>query len=398
MDDKNQLRPGQEAEAAAAGDEANSPRATGTTAWSREPEALPSEWRQEISRLANEGGTVLLLGGSDVGKSSFCRALIHKAISVGPKTAVVDADVGQSSFGLPGTVTLVTYGSTASAPPAPGSAIPSYPPQGRTFFFVGAVSPRDCLMNHLVATVRAAQAAWEAGAELTVVDTTGYVSAPEGALLKRAKIDAIRPDVVVALPHKNELQSILGAYSGLTFPRVAILPPSPQASSRKRETRRKTRQDRFREYFCHAKRFRLSLSQRVLLADFPLEWQRHRPSLAQLCAKNLGYPVAFATFCGDIPLVVTEVECTPTEVESLIVSLKTKPRTYPCEQFQNCLVGLTDAADDPIGVGLLAKIDWQNGCAEVLVPEGIDLARTHTLKLGRIRIDADGTELAPANW
>lgn len=338
---------------------------------------------------------MLLLGGSDVGKSTFCRALAQKGLSAGRKTAVVDTDVGQSSLGLPGTVTLVI----SDSPGECGAQSAERRAWGsRTLFFVGAVSPRDCLMNQLVATARACQAAWEAGTELIIVDTTGYISAPEGALLKRAKIDTIRPDAVVALPHRNELQCILGAYAGSAFPRVVVLPPSPRASGRKRETRRKARQERFRDYFRGAKRFQLFLSQRVLLADFPLIWERHHSALAQVCAKNLGYAVKFATLCGDTPLIIAEVDCTLTEVEALTVALKTKPRTYSCEQFQNCLVGLADAQDEPLGIGLLLKIGWENGSAELLAPSDLPLASVRVLKLGRIRIDTDGTELAPANW
>lgn len=340
----------------------------------------------------------MLLGGSDVGKSTFCRGLAEQACSMALRTAVVDADLGQSSLGLPGTVTLVIYEPNASASEGDGKDGPSSVSTSRTLFFVGAVSPRDCVVDHLVATLRACQAAWEAGAKLTVVDTTGYISAPEGALLKRAKIDTIRPDVLVALPHRNELQCILDAYVGLSYPRVVILPPSPGAFSRKRETRRKVRQERFREYFRQAKRFQLSLSRRVLLADLPLNWQRHRSSLAQVCSKNLGYSVPFATFCGDTPILVTEVDCTPTEVESLTVAIKTRPRIYPCEQFGNCLVGLSDEEDEPLGIALLLKVDWREGNVELLSPSDIELARSRILKLGRIRIDDDGGELAPANW
>jgi polynucleotide 5'-hydroxyl-kinase GRC3/NOL9 len=353
-----------------------------------DPESIPPEWREELHHLAGEGGTVLLLGGSDVGKSTFCRALVQKALGAGMKTAVVDADVGQSALGLPGTVTLAVLDASGEREIRPK----------RKLYFVGALSPRDCLVNHLVATVRACQAAWEEGAKLTVVDTTGYISAPEGALLKRAKINTIRPDVVVALPHKNELQCILDAYVGSTFPRLVILPASPGASLRKRETRRKSRQERFGEYFREAKRIQLSLSDRILLADLPINWKRNRPSLAQLCAKSLGYSVLFATSCCDNPLLITEVECTPTEVESLTVALKTKPRTYSGEQFQNCLVGLVDEEDEPLGVGLLLQVDWQNGVVELLAPPEVALDRVRTLKLGRIRIDAGGSELTPASW
>lgn len=397
MNDRREASIGQEAEVRAPGSAESEPRSAGSGLWSLNWGLPPAEWGDELDRLGSEGGTVLLLGGSDAGKSTFCRALAQKGCSMGVKTAVVDADLGQSSLGLPGTVTLAISDASAEgwverSEGSSGRAL------ARTLFFVGAVSPRDCLVNHLVATVRACQAAWEAGAKLTIVDTTGYISAPEGALLKRAKIDTIRPDVVVALSHKNELQCILEAYVGSSFPRVVILPPSPGASARKKETRRRSRQERFREHFRDAKRLQVTLSGRVLLADLPLNWQRHRPALAKVCAKSLGYPAPFATFCGDTPLVVTEVDCTPSEVESLTIALKTKPRTYSCEQFQNCLVGLVDDEDEPLGIGLLLKVNWQDGYVELLAAADLDLGRARILKLGRIRIDTDGSELAPANW
>ena len=71
--------------------------------------------------------TVLVIGGSAVGKSSFCRYLTEVLLARQAEVAFVDADIGQSNIGPPATVTL-------GYPVAPIN-FPTVPPAA--YYYVG---------------------------------------------------------------------------------------------------------------------------------------------------------------------------------------------------------------------------------------------------------------------
>ena len=61
-------------------------------------------WEKLASRIVKPQQVVLVIGSTDVGKTTFCRFLADAAIGQGLKTAFVDADVGQSQIGPPTTI------------------------------------------------------------------------------------------------------------------------------------------------------------------------------------------------------------------------------------------------------------------------------------------------------
>ena len=68
---------------------------------------VPPEWGAAASEIFERSlRTVLVIGGSAVGKSSFCRYLTEVLLARQAEVAFVDADIGQSNIGPPATVTL----------------------------------------------------------------------------------------------------------------------------------------------------------------------------------------------------------------------------------------------------------------------------------------------------
>ncbi|HWI41019.1 MAG TPA: Clp1/GlmU family protein, partial [Verrucomicrobiae bacterium] len=69
-------------------------------------------WEVVLERVAG-GGTAVLIGGCDCGKSTLVRWLAAALVERGVPAAVLDADVGQSSLCIPGTVGLGTFSTEA---------------------------------------------------------------------------------------------------------------------------------------------------------------------------------------------------------------------------------------------------------------------------------------------
>jgi polynucleotide 5'-hydroxyl-kinase GRC3/NOL9 len=147
--------------------------------------------------------TILVLGG-DAGESSYCRFLVAQLLGAGERLAIVDADVGQKIVGPPATVTLGHAEGTAEQWTAAAEA----------FYFVGSTGPVGRMLPLVVGTAQLVNAA---GAAFVIVDTTGYIEA-SGRVLKGYKIDAVRPDLIVAIQKQGSWR--------LSFGRTPPIPPS----------------------------------------------------------------------------------------------------------------------------------------------------------------------------
>lgn len=153
---------------------------------------IPSAWRTSAALIFEQRrAVVLVIGGSDAGKRFL--SLLRR----GAEVAIVSADVGQPGFGPPAAVTLACL---------------AYPVDFATlspaaYFFVGSANPIGRLLPLVVGTANLVR---EASASFVIVDTTGLIQGA-GRVLKNYKIEALRPDVIVALERQNELASTTAA-------------------------------------------------------------------------------------------------------------------------------------------------------------------------------------------
>ncbi len=168
-----------------------------------------SGWEELLQRLRTLRGTVLFVGRSDSGKSTLARYLLTELTATGVPVALVDADVGQGSLGLPGAVSRRTF----TAAPAPG------PLRFEHLCFLGCVTPVPILSLLAAETGRMVLSS-RRDAALTLVDTTGLVDGPLGKALKLAKIRAVAPELVVAVAAGPELEPILSAIGAVEIIRL----------------------------------------------------------------------------------------------------------------------------------------------------------------------------------
>src|SRR5438874_7044368 len=179
---------------------------------------------------AAQARVTLILGTSDTGKTFLTARLAAALAARGERVAVVDADVGQSEIGPPTTVGLGGV-SRALARLADAEVL--------AVEFVGDTSPVRYIRETAEATGRLVRRALSAGFERVLVDTGGLVEGPLGLALKRAKIRAVDPDLVLVLQRRDESEPIARALeSGGARPRVVRLAPS-SAVVRRTATRRR---------------------------------------------------------------------------------------------------------------------------------------------------------------
>ncbi len=205
--------------------------------------SAPEEWYALLEVIKEGKGTSMLLGATDTGKSTLAKFLIFNLCEQGLKVALVDADIGQSFLGPPTTIGLSIFKSD------PTWQLVLSPPQ---IFFVGSVTPEGHFPAHLKGVKGMADKAPSYGADLTIVDTTGFVLGEGGKELKTRKIDLLSPRLILALEKFDELEPILEQYKDNSSLRIIRLPLSEAVKQKSMEERRIYRADRFQEYFKHS--------------------------------------------------------------------------------------------------------------------------------------------------
>ena len=218
---------------------------------------IPETWR--ALDVAGWRSPVLLFGASDSGKSTFARYLYGRMTAHYDQVAFIDADVGQSSFGLPATI---------AAGVSQGRGHSGFPPGVvRRMCFVGNNTPVGATPSVLVGLYRMKRFVLRERADVVLVDTSGLIDPLHGgADLKWAKVDLFRPCTVVALARAQELEPLLSPLRHLPGVNLVELPVCDAVRPRATEERRAYRAACYRVCFASAQRLPLVFRQ---LAVFP---------------------------------------------------------------------------------------------------------------------------------
>lgn len=192
-----------------------------------------------IEDLTRRSGVVMLVGGSDTGKTSFAKRILDAAMRMGRSAAYVDADVDQSVTGPP-----ACAGVRVLASPADLDRLD----EAHSLHFVGSISPEGVVLQHVVATAALVDKVRDR-VDLVVVDTTGTISGVIGETLKYHKMELCRPDVVVGLQRGAELEPLVGMLRRFFSADVETLPVDPDLRPASPDQRRAHRTKLFAKAF-----------------------------------------------------------------------------------------------------------------------------------------------------
>lgn len=315
---------------------------------------VPPEWVAAAAEIFARGrGTILVIGGSGTGKTSFCRYLSDTLLQQQAQVAVVDADIGQAILGPPATVTL-GYPSL----PVDFTAVPP-----AAYFFVGSTSPMGRLLPLVIG---AASLAREAHAPFVIVDTTVLIHA-SGRVLKNYKIEAMRPDVVVALERRNELAPIRMANRHVPIIR---LKPSRAAHAKEDEEKFEVRAGSYARHFAGAVRMELALDalifQRTLL------------------------------FSGSPVTQEGAIHAERTAEGLLTVGAPADTKVLPAGFEKNLLCGVADETGRCRGLGIIETIDFTKRAIALITP--VKSEQVRIVQFGDQCVKPDGSELGQVKW
>jgi polynucleotide 5'-hydroxyl-kinase GRC3/NOL9 len=195
--------------------------------------SIPLSWRQAALAIEQmREGKVVIIGTSDVGKSTLCTYILNRLTQSRLSVSLVDADIGQTDLGPPTTI------AQASAT-LPITSLQELSVNRR--LFIGDTSPNG-VERKLIRGIRRLSSQNEKS--LTIVNTDGWIADLSAILYKINLLTEVKPDLVLGLTYSNELNSILGA----VHIHALKIDASKDVLERSRVDRRSVRAEGYRKF------------------------------------------------------------------------------------------------------------------------------------------------------
>ncbi|MFQ6056867.1 MAG: Clp1/GlmU family protein, partial [Methanosarcinales archaeon] len=204
-----------------------------------------------------------------------------------------------------------------------------------------------------------------ANTDFVLIDTTGLIQFT-GRALKTYKIEILKPDLIIALQRKDELEPILKPFEYMNIIRLTV---SEKANKKGIEARRFLRELSFKKYFEKCKEIFLDLNDLKFLRSYIFS----------------GEEIEFPNFLY--------TEKIPEGFVVVSDKYTKRPNTLTIQNGfeKNLLVGLMDLKNRVLGLGIIEFIDYNNKKIKIL--SQVEKNQIKIIIMGGIKIDKNGKEI-----
>ena len=236
---------------------------------------IPASWENsfdKVKKIQKRPATIMVIGGIDSGKTSFCTYLTNRLVSNEFRVAVLDEDLGQSDIGPPCTVAYAYVKSPVTD---------MFNLQEQNAVFIGTTSPSEALTQTLEAAVTLkSEILSKNTVDFVVVNTDGWVADEEAAKFKMHLAQVLQTDIVFCLHNKEDPNSLCDKiFEALPNCSQERTESSIATDQRDREKRRSLRELGYTKYLKNAKT-------RIFLAHH-ITIKGNLMALDKQCAENL---------------------------------------------------------------------------------------------------------------
>jgi len=309
---------------------------------------IPPSWigAFDILRsLQKKPAVVMVIGGVDSGKTSFCTYLINRLIGEKYSVSILDEDMGQSDIGPPCTIAYAHVTKPVTD---------LFNLEGESAFFVGATSPSEAADITVEGTALLISEILGRTVDFMVVNTDGWAEGEGAVEFKSRLASALKPDVVFCLQPKDDVPSLCAAFGDALGEFREERAESPVAvRPRDREKRRSLRELGYAKYLGNAKVKSFSLK-RLKVKEFCGTSSSNSNSKAEVAEK----PKKSAAF-------------------------------RQCEE-KGLLVGLQDNQNKFLGIGITQGVDYTRQMLKVRTSVS---AEPSCIVLGKVRLDENLHEI-----
>jgi len=348
---------------------------------------IPISWENTSKEIMfhSKPMTIMVIGGIDSGKTSFCVYLANEALKKRRKVAVVDADLGQSDIGPPSTI-----GFSRITTPVKDL----FDVETENAYFVGLTSPERAIDKVLEGLTTLKSRASETDVDFLIVNTDGWVEGEDAVKYKVQLVEIIKPDVVVGIQQRDELAPILTALKGTKIFAV----DSPTAiRGRSREKRKILRELSYKKYLRKAKVQSFPLSW-VNIEGIPLGTGRFPAAKQMANIENaLGSRPLYSEETPDEVLLVLRMNewVNDEQIKNIESAFGKKVKLLKKGEEEGLLVSLQDAKGNFLGIGVLSGIDYERMTVKVYTPVNGNIS---TVRLGQIKLDKKGREIGLSSF
>jgi polynucleotide 5'-hydroxyl-kinase GRC3/NOL9 len=342
----------------------------------------PSSWQDAAKQILSltKPVTVMVVGGMDSGKTSFCTFLVNEAVTNKLKTGVIDADLGQSDVGPPSTV-----GFNYVTEPVKDL----FDIDARDAVFVGSTSPSGAINKVIEGLIRLKGRALEEGADFLVINTDGWVEGEEAAAYKVRLAEKVGAGAVVGMQRSNELTPILDSLHDI---KVLAIDYPQLIQPRNREKRKLLRELSYKKYLKGAKTQSFSLSWikaecSIFGAGGPLPRSRLGTLMNLLGTRAVYAEETVAAFFVVLPKSKAVAEEQTKAVEE---HFGKKVKLIREGDEEGLLVGMRDEEDQFLGIGILDGVDYKRKTLKIYTPVS---EKVSTICFGQIKLDKNCREI-----
>lgn len=334
---------------------------------------IPDWWDNILDKLVNK--LVIFIGRTDSGKSSSILYLANRLLSSGTRVSLVDCDIGQSDLGPPGVISSVDLERQIYQ-------IKMLEPD--FMYFLGDKSPKGHLLQMLVGVQEAVRSVnWRT----ILVNTTGFVDGAAARVLKRCKLETLRPDLAIFIErYEGELEHLVrSAPRGIETVRVR----SPVRDVVKdRNYRSLSRKASLRKYLSGGSIRTFNIGEVDLENTFLLTGEE-KGEYSSFLSDILGSGVTWVEESPDMLLLLTEDHVDRVKLRELEGLLRKEVRCAPKNVYEDLYVGLKSDGRCS-GVGIMKSFDLKGKRLKVLTKYG---GRVEAVSFGFMKLTEDGEEL-----
>lgn len=282
-------------------------------------DTIPDDWKALVTQTVRNHKKIVVMGGTDSGKTSLTTFIINSLVNEGKKACLVDLDLGQSNI-CPST----TVGLVWTTKPIPDL----YQLKAELIAPVGFTSPSFAKEYHLK---RAGELLGYAIKDegYVVVDCDGWIEGKDAEEHKLNLLNVVKPSLVIFLGSAQHKVETYCKDAGIEH--VVVSKPE-YVYKRDQEARKRLRESSFRRYLKDG-----------TIKTIPISWLR----------------------LSTIPMEAFNVEGNPlNHIQSLIEAYNLQSTTLPplnagslSKNRVGILSYLFDAEERCLGIGLVGEVD-----------------------------------------
>lgn len=311
---------------------------------------IPYDWVNAVNEILKQSNPiVMIIGAVDTGKSGFTLFLTNKLIANGMRVAIVDTDVGQSDIGPPGTISMTIL----------IKQIPSFLDAKLVdAYFIGDKTPIGHLLPIVVGAQKMVRKAQDLGANAIIINTSGLTKGGVAMALRYHMIEAINPNILIALQQNNESEHLLRPHSDII--KIIRLKTPKHILKRSKEERGDFRSFKLTKYLLNSRIITLDLNNIILLNTLIKQMPEDK-SLKEIIKNTLHLNPVYTGSDGTSAVIVIDEILTQNQLEYIENILKGAGfddiKIISTSLLKGLFLGLYDSAKHFLGLGILEKID-----------------------------------------